>query len=600
MPEMNLVPTIAEASPTDAYRRRLLQAQLLQKQAADASIPVYDKKLGYAKVAQGIAGGLLEGYADNREVADRSEGAKLASQWLDQEKAGAQPAPVAAPAPTQLGQARAAALMPPQSDRVYSQDEMNPMDAAVASPKELASGVNAPAKYAPLIGKAAIDNDIPASVLAAQTKQESGYNPNAVSSAGAQGISQFMPGTAKEMGINPLDPSQAIPAQGKYLRQQIDRFGGSLPLGLAAYNAGGGRVSDAGGDISKLPAETQNYVKTITGSGLPPQIASVDPNFAPQASSFAPEAPQARPQMMAQALAPQAPEGAAPVPDRQAMLAKMMANPYAMQMLMQRKVLEPTPIHVKEGETILGANYKPLYTSPPKNEDPAAVKEANFLRTATPEQVKAFNDAKKAGKPETNINIGGGSDKQIFDAFDERTKEARSAATGLTALRTARQSLQGDGGAITGFAADQKLALQKAGAALGVTDPKAIQNTETFRAAIAPQVASVLKSTVGTANISNSDREFAEKAAGGSITLDEGSINRLLDIMERASVARLDLHQKQLDAVYPDPEKNRKERALFGVEMPAQPQPASRAAQPAAPPDRSALETEARRRGLIK
>jgi hypothetical protein len=200
---------------------------------------------------------------------------------------------------------------------------------------------------------------------------------------------------------------------------------------------------------------------------------------------------------------------------------------------------------------------------------------------------------KKAGKAETTVNVGGGSDKQIFDTMDESAKAARSTAAGLTGLREARAAIQG--GAITGAGADTRLALQKVGALLGVADPAKIVNTETFRAAIAPQVASVLKSTVGTANISNTDREFAEKAAGGSISLDEKSIARLLDIMERASTAQLEGHQKRLDAVYGDPEKYKRERALFGVDMPAAPPPAS-----AAPPDRAAIEQEMRRRGLLK
>lgn len=166
------------------------------------------------------------------------------------------------------------------------------------------------------------------------------------------------------------------------------------------------------------------------------------------------------------------------------------------------------------------------------------------------------------------MNAGGGSDKQIFDTFDERAKEARAVATGLVGLRNAREALQGAGGVITGAGADARLSLQKVGSLLGVSDPTAIQNTETFRAAIAPQIASVLKSTVGTANISNSDRTFAEKAAGGSIELDQGSINRLLNIMEKASIARLQDHQEQLDVVYPDPTANKRERALFGVKVP--------------------------------
>lgn len=167
--------------------------------------------------------------------------------------------------------------LPSMPNRVYSENEFNPIDAQVATPEELAAGVPAPKQYASLIGKAAVDNDLPPELLAAQIKQESGFNPKAVSPAGALGISQFMPGTAKEMGVNPLDPASAIPGGARYLRQNIDRFGGSVPLGLAAYNAGPGRVQQSGGDISKLPAETQGYVKNITGAA-PVHMAQAGPS----------------------------------------------------------------------------------------------------------------------------------------------------------------------------------------------------------------------------------------------------------------------------------------------------------------------------------
>lgn len=157
--------------------------------------------------------------------------------------------------------------LPSMENRVYSENEFNPIDAQVATQDELADGVPAPKQYASLIGKAAVDNDLPPELLAAQIKQESGFNPMAVSHVGAAGISQFMPGTAKEMGVSdPFNPQQAIPAGARYLRQNIDRFGGSVPLGLAAYNAGPGRVQQSGGDISRLPTETQNYVQNITGA----------------------------------------------------------------------------------------------------------------------------------------------------------------------------------------------------------------------------------------------------------------------------------------------------------------------------------------------
>mgnify|MGYP001558679398 CR=1 FL=1 len=174
---------------------------------------------------------------------------------------------------------------------------------------------------------------------------------------------------------------------------------------------------------------------------------------------------------------------------------------------------------------------------------------------------------KKAGAVNVQTNVGGGTDKQIFDTMDESAKAARTTAAGLTGLREARSALQA--GAITGAGANQILGLQKVGALLGVSNSDKIVNTETFRAAIAPQVAAMLKSTVGTAQISNTDREFAEKAAGGNITLDGGSIARLLDIMERAGSAQLSGHMKRLEKVYPDAEKFARERALFGVDVPA-------------------------------
>ena len=176
-----------------------------------------------------------------------------------------------------------------------------------------------------------------------------------------------------------------------------------------------------------------------------------------------------------------------------------------------------------------------------------------------------------ATKVTTNNSVttgGGGSDKQIFDNVDESAKAARAAATGLSGLTEAQKALQA--GIISGAGADQRLGLQKIGSYLGITDPAAIQNTETFRAAIAPQVAAMIKSTVGTANISNSDREFAEKAAGGNINLDAGSITRLVGIMHKAGSGIVNAHNQRLEAIYPDSPnaKFKRERALFGVNAP--------------------------------
>lgn len=176
-----------------------------------------------------------------------------------------------------------------------------------------------------------------------------------------------------------------------------------------------------------------------------------------------------------------------------------------------------------------------------------------------------FQLAQKRAGAQT-INVGGGDNKQVFDAMMDSTNLARSASMGLSSLREAKAAVEG--GIISGAGADARLGLQKIGALLGVADPGVIENTETFRSAIAPQVASTMKATVGSTQISNADREFAQQAAGGSINLDERSIRRLLDIMERAGTVAVQSHMERLNKVYPDNGQFERERALFGVAMP--------------------------------
>jgi murein DD-endopeptidase MepM/ murein hydrolase activator NlpD len=117
-----------------------------------------------------------------------------------------------------------------------------------------------PAPYQPLVQQAATRHGVPAGILSALLKQESQYDPAALSPAGALGLAQFMPETAAGMGIDPLDPAQAIDGAARYLAQQYAAFG-SWELALAAYNAGPGNVQQYGG-IPPFP-ETQHYVATI-------------------------------------------------------------------------------------------------------------------------------------------------------------------------------------------------------------------------------------------------------------------------------------------------------------------------------------------------
>jgi hypothetical protein len=95
--------------------------------------------------------------------------------------------------------------------------------------------------------------------------QESGFKPDVVSRAGAQGLAQFMPETAATVGLNnPFDPIQAIAASARLLGDLVRRFG-NLGLAAAAYNAGPRRIQDWLDKKGKLPEETQHYVKTVTG-----------------------------------------------------------------------------------------------------------------------------------------------------------------------------------------------------------------------------------------------------------------------------------------------------------------------------------------------
>ena len=120
-----------------------------------------------------------------------------------------------------------------------------------------------PARFAPPIAQAARRWSVAGTLLAAQLYKESGFNPFARSPAGAQGIAQFMPGTARAMGLdNPFDADQAIDAQA-HLMRDLQRQFGAVPLALAAYNAGPAPVGRCG-CVPAIP-ETQAYVADILG-----------------------------------------------------------------------------------------------------------------------------------------------------------------------------------------------------------------------------------------------------------------------------------------------------------------------------------------------
>jgi soluble lytic murein transglycosylase-like protein len=152
--------------------------------------------------------------------------------------------------------------------------------ATAGTPATTTSTLPAGTPYGAEITQAAQANGLDPALLAGLIKQESGFNPNAGSPAGAQGLTQLMPSTAAGLGVTDVhDPVQSINGGAKYLKQQLDAFGGDVAKALAAYNAGPGAVKRFGG----IPpyAETQNYVRVV-------QANAASFRSAPSATTSAP------------------------------------------------------------------------------------------------------------------------------------------------------------------------------------------------------------------------------------------------------------------------------------------------------------------------
>ena len=120
---------------------------------------------------------------------------------------------------------------------------------------------NVPQQYVTAVNYAAASASISPTLLASLVWQESRWNAQAVSRKGAIGLTQLMPATARNLGVNPVDPVANLVGGARYLRQLLDQFDGNVENALAAYNAGPARVRSAGG----VPAiaETKAYVASI-------------------------------------------------------------------------------------------------------------------------------------------------------------------------------------------------------------------------------------------------------------------------------------------------------------------------------------------------
>lgn len=217
-------------------------AQSLMQQGMDAS-PVAHPLAAVARALQGGIGGYLGGQADDEAKSEQAKAtAELFNAWQGQ-AAGNGGAPASTPpvAPTSTG----------------------------AAPKT----AEAPAQFQPMIADASAKYGVEPAILTNTLRRESNFNPAAVgpvtrSGERAQGIAQFMPATAAERGVDPMNPQSAINGSAGYLADLSKKYNGNTGLALAAYNWGPGNVDKwvaGGGDINKMPAETRGYVQSVSG-----------------------------------------------------------------------------------------------------------------------------------------------------------------------------------------------------------------------------------------------------------------------------------------------------------------------------------------------
>ena len=183
----------------------------------------------------------LPAQADVLEISAQGD-----AQWI----AG----PVAAPAATMPISAQPIRAVPDEATALVP-------DGAIAD--TLVHSAAIPPAYAAYVNELAHRFDLSPALIEALVWQESRWREDAVSPAGARGLAQLMPGTARDLGVDPDNPLANLEGGARYLREQLDRFDGDLEKALAAYNAGPGRVIRSGG-IPRI-RETRVYVASIMG-----------------------------------------------------------------------------------------------------------------------------------------------------------------------------------------------------------------------------------------------------------------------------------------------------------------------------------------------
>jgi hypothetical protein len=195
-----------------------------------------------------------------RSVPNLARPTRAASRWCRRRSPSTSATPTSPPRRANGNSASAGSTPRTATGKTFS-DYLKP-----GRPPIPCSGAPSDPVHPGLIASSAQKYGLDPALLSRLASTESGGDPNARSPAGAMGVMQLMPGTARDLGVDPSDPAQNIDGGAHYLKQQLDRFG-SPELALAAYNAGPGRVARAGG-VPNIP-ETQAYVGKVMGGGGP-------------------------------------------------------------------------------------------------------------------------------------------------------------------------------------------------------------------------------------------------------------------------------------------------------------------------------------------
>lgn len=410
-------------------------------------------------------------------------------------------------------------------------------------------------------------------------KQESGFNQNAISSAGALGVMQLMPGTAQELGVDPRNLEQNIDGGMRYLAQQMKDFGGDQRLALAAYNAGPGRARSHMETGRALPAETRNYIKAIMG-GDPVQTASLDPNagFSPTRPApvngqqvaqqgpfkYGPATPGPYsgtvppPAQQPQAPAPQG-RGAPQIPPQVADQIRMLwMNPRTRQLGTQLYLQYAKP--TDRYEPVMGPDGKPV-----AQRNTLTGKVEADPRAQTTDDIREYERAKQEGYAGTlqqfimdNKRAGANSvtiDQRSESEFEKEygKGQAKRATTMLEAADRASQNIQRIHGTIALLDQIQTGRLSPAAASVGAwaqsmgidptklgIDPKLPMASEAAQALINQTVVGMIGSGGFPANnFSNADRDFLLKGVPSLANRPEAN-KILLEVARRSEQRNID------------------------------------------------------------